>query len=173
LGPIIFGRGEEELPDAVARMLVERGESVALAESCTGGLLGKLLTDRPGSSAYFRGGVIAYSNESKQHLVGVPPDVLETAGAVSAATAEALVDNVRQRFGSTYGISVTGIAGPGGGTPDKPVGLVYIGLATPDGVLSFEQRFGDMPRDVIRHRSAHHAFHKLWVAMTNSATLRQ
>lgn len=162
LGDVVFGTGEQTLGDSVGELLSERQQTVAVAESCTGGLLGAALTDRPGSSSYFLGGVVAYSNAVKAAQVGVPEPLLAEHGAVSGPVAEALATQVRARLGSDFGLSVTGIAGPGGGTADKPVGLVYFGLAGPGGVEVVEQRFGaSSPRDVIRARSVHHALHLL------------
>ena len=104
--------------------------TIAVAESCTGGLLAAQLTEQAGSSDYFSGGVVAYSNRIKQTQLGVSAELLQRHGAVSAPVAHAMAQGVRERLGSTYGVSITGIAGPGGGTQEKPVGLVYIGIAT-------------------------------------------
>jgi nicotinamide-nucleotide amidase len=109
--------------------------TVAVAESCTGGLVLGRLTDRPGASAFVRGGFVAYSDEFKQQLVGVPSSLIERHGAVSEAVAIALADGARERAGADIGIGVTGVAGPDGGTPAKPVGLVWIALAGPAGRL--------------------------------------
>lgn len=147
---------QEDLVGHLARILVERKETLATAESCTGGLIGKLLTDQPGSSEYYLGGVVVYSNEIKQKLLGVPGDTLSRHGAVSAETAEAMAAGVRDRLNSTYAISVTGIAGPGGGTDLKPVGLVYLGLATGKGNFSREMRL-TRDREQNRLRSAYAA----------------
>jgi len=146
----------EDLVGHVARILVERNETIATAESCTGGLIGKLLTDRPGSSEYYLGGVVVYSNEIKEKLLGVPHVTLSQHGAVSAQTAEAMAAGARDRLKSTYAISVTGIAGPGGGTDEKPVGLVYLGLATGKGTFSREMRL-TRDREQNRLRSAYAA----------------
>lgn len=115
------------------------GASIATAESCTGGLIAHRITNVPGSSAYFPGGVVTYSDQAKESLLGVPHQTLLKHGAVSWQTAVAMARGAVQQFRSTYGLSVTGIAGPGGGTPGKPVGLVYIALATPDD--SYWKRF--------------------------------
>jgi PncC family amidohydrolase len=111
----------------------EAGLTFACAESCTGGLIASTLTDISGSSAVLLGGIVSYSNQAKEDLLGVPHETLVAHGAVSAPTAEAMAIGARTRLQSDYAISVTGIAGPNGGTPEKPVGLVYIGMATPDG----------------------------------------
>jgi PncC family amidohydrolase len=118
-----------EVAEIVGGMLQERGLSLATAESCTGGMIGELITAVPGSSAYYVGGVIAYSNEVKAALLGVPAEVLAEHGAVSGAVAEAMAQGIMERTASDVAVTTTGIAGPGGGTPDKPVGLVFIGLA--------------------------------------------
>ena len=127
----LFSRDGSTVDQQVADMLAER--SVAVAESCTGGLLAARLTDRAGSSAYFAGGVVAYSNEAKVRLVGVDADLIARVGAVSEEVAEALADGALERFGADFGIGVTGIAGPGGGTEEKPVGLVCFCVATASG----------------------------------------
>jgi nicotinamide-nucleotide amidase len=125
----LFGYDDQTLEAAVGQMLTERKLTLAIAESCTGGLLGHRLTNVSGSSRYLMGGVVAYSNEAKIRFLGVQPDVLEREGAVSEATAAAMATGVRDRFQTDLGVSITGIAGPTGGTPEKPVGLVYIALA--------------------------------------------
>ncbi len=147
-----YGADDETLASVVGQHLKNRGETLAVAESCTGGGLGQALTDIPGSSAYFWGGVIAYDNHVKRHLLDVDPDSLAEQGAVSHAVAQQMAAGVRSRLGTTWGLSITGIAGPDGGTPTKPVGLVYIGLATVDGhVTSSEHRFsGERGRDWVR-----------------------
>lgn len=120
------------LAQHAGELLSARNATVCAAESCTGGLILSTLTDIAGSSAYVLGGVVTYSNEAKMQLVGVPAATLEAHGAVSEPTARAMAEGARQLFKADYALSVTGIAGPGGGTPTKPVGLVYVGLAGPD-----------------------------------------
>ena len=123
--------------DLAARLLAAlrgRGWTLATAESCTGGLLGDALTDIAGSSDVYLGGVVAYANSTKVALLGVPAAVLASVGAVSPETAAAMAEGARRQFGAQLALATTGIAGPGGGSPEKPVGLVYLGLATPDGV---------------------------------------
>ena len=122
-------------------LLTGRRLTLATAESCTGGLVGHLITTVSGSSAYYLGGVIAYSNELKQALLGVPASILETHGAVSRECAEAMARGIREQTGADIGISTTGIAGPTGATLTKPVGLVYVACATPHGVTCEEHRF--------------------------------
>ena len=117
----------------VGQLLHERGLSLAVAESCTGGLLSHRITNVPGSSAYFNGAVVAYSNAVKQALLGVRPESLVQFGAVSEPVAREMARGVRLLLQAGLGLSVTGVAGPGGGTPDKPVGLVFIGLSSAEG----------------------------------------
>lgn len=134
LGDSCYGTAAEKMEEVVARLLTEKEMAVATAESCTGGFLAKRLTDVPGSSAYMERGVVTYSNKSKEELLGVPARTLEDYGAVSKETAQAMARGIRENAKTDIGISITGIAGPSGGTPTKPVGLVYIGIATPEGV---------------------------------------
>src|SRR5919107_467204 len=129
LDDYFFGEDDETLEGAVARLLEKRDATLALAESCTGGLLAKRLTDMPGSSAYFTEGLVTYSNEAKTRLLGVPEEMLAEHGAVSGPAAQAMAEGARRASGADYGLSVTGVAGPGGGTEEKPVGLVYVGVA--------------------------------------------
>lgn len=125
----------------IGELLREKGLKLAVAESCTGGLLASLITDVPGSSDYFLGGVVAYSNEVKERVLGVPGEVLGAVGAVSPECARAMAEGVRRLLGADLGLATTGIAGPGGATPTKPVGLVYIALAHPRGTIVREHRF--------------------------------
>ena len=129
LGENIFTTKGESLEEVVARDLNLNGATIAVAESCTGGLLAQRLTSIPGSSSYFLGGVVCYSNDLKRVWVDVPADLLESKGAVSMEVARALAEGIRRRSGSTLGLAVTGIAGPGGGSPEKPVGTVHVALA--------------------------------------------
>lgn len=119
----------------LARLLSEQNATLSTAESCTGGLIGHLLTNVSGSSHWYQGGVVSYSNELKMQVLGVKAATLERVGAVSESVAEQMATGARQAFNTTYAISVTGIAGPGGATVDKPVGLTYIGVATPESVM--------------------------------------
>jgi len=150
------------LDDLVAVGFAERGLTVATAESCTGGLLAGRLTERPGSSAWVLGGVVAYANSAKEQLLGVPRAVLEEHGAVSPEVAVALADGARARFGADVGVGITGVAGPGGGTPEKPVGTVHLCVAGPDG---HELRALRLPgsRSAVRERSVTQAMHLLRV----------
>ena len=148
-----FGTNEQSLTSVVGQLLRDRKETLAVAESCTGGGLGAILTEIPGSSDYFRGGVIAYANEVKQSLLQVSGDDLAQFGAVSDPVAQQMAIGVKKALNTSWGISITGIAGPGGGTEEKPVGLIYIGLASPDGTVeSFEYRLGNVRgRSLNRH----------------------
>lgn len=150
----LYAEGSESMEEVVGRLLTTHRKTVAMAESCTGGLIGHRLTQVPGSSAYVDRGVMCYSNQAKTDLLGVPPSLIERHGAVSAEVASAMARGMRERSGVSVALSVTGIAGPGGGTPTKPVGLVYIGLDAEDGrSITKEYRFsGD--RTVVKQRAS-------------------
>jgi PncC family amidohydrolase len=124
---------DEPLEVLIGRLLVQHGLTLAIAESCTGGLVSHRITNVSGSSTYFLGGVISYANEAKVHLLGVSPETLEKFGAVSSETVLAMARGVRGALSADIGISTSGIAGPTGGTPDKPVGTVWIGFSTATG----------------------------------------
>ncbi|MBS4913990.1 MAG: competence/damage-inducible protein A [Veillonella sp.] len=132
---------DQSVLELTADALLETKSTVATAESCTGGLVGKYLTDLPGSSAYMRGGVISYDNEIKHEVLGVSADDLATYGAVSETVARQMAEGTRKLMKTTYGVSTTGIAGPGGATDTKPVGLVYIGIAGPKGTKVYKNQF--------------------------------
>lgn len=151
-----YGINDDSIASVVGKLLSDAGETLAVAESCTGGGLGSMLTSVPGSSQYFHGGVITYENIVKISLLDVSQEDLATEGAVSHAVAKQMATGVVKKLGSNWGISITGIAGPGGGTESKPVGLVYIGIAKITGeVESFEHHFGALrSRDWIRRVSA-------------------
>jgi nicotinamide-nucleotide amidase len=155
----VYGADEETLPLVVGRRLRETGRTLAVAESCTGGLIGDRVTDVPGSSDYFLASVVAYSNEAKAELLGVPTETLRQHGAVSAETAQAMAEGVRRASGADIGLSVTGVAGPTGGTPAKPIGLTYVGLAEEGGGLSERHQFGGN-RQMVKERAAQMA---LWL----------
>jgi len=147
LGEYVFSSGGESLEEVVGMYLMMRQKTLAVAESCTGGLLSERLTRVPGSSNYFLGGAVCYRNELKTRLAGVPPELIEQNGAVSKPVAQALAEGIRKRTGASLGIGITGVAGPGGGTPEKPVGLVFIALADERGTEIREFRFpGDRER---------------------------
>ncbi len=129
LGERVFGEDDETLEMVVAGILITKGLNLAVSESCTGGLLSKRLTDIPGSSAYFERGVVSYSNEAKSSLIGVDPILIQTKGAVSTDVAEAMALGIKRSAKTDIGVSITGIAGPSGGTEEKPVGTVFIALA--------------------------------------------
>lgn len=145
LGETIYAVGETPLEEVVARLLAAHRMSVAVAESCTAGLIAHRLTQTPGASAYMDGGVVAYSNAAKRRWLGVTDDLLERHGAVSAEVAHAMAASVRAHAGTDLGIATTGIAGPDGATPQKPVGLVYVALAHAAGTEVREMRYGTEP----------------------------
>lgn len=142
-GALCYGADDDSLASVVLALLRRRGETVVVAESCTGGAIGAALAAVPGASDGFLGGVIAYSNAVKQDVLGVPAELLETHGAVSEPVAIAMADGARRLTGASWAIAVTGIAGPGGGSEDKPVGLVHIAVAGPEGSRSERVSFGD------------------------------
>jgi nicotinamide-nucleotide amidase len=153
LGDRIFAHSAVSLEEVVAELLATNRATIATAESCTGGLLAERLTRIPGSSSYFLGGAVCYSNELKTAWADVPPDVIATKGAVSSEVAIALAEGIRRRVGSTFGVGITGVAGPGGGSEEKPVGTVHIALAFPGGV---KERAVHLPgdREMIRFHAS-------------------
>jgi nicotinamide-nucleotide amidase len=132
----IFGREKDELADVVGQMLVQRHATLSVAESCTGGYLAHQFTQHAGSSAYFQGGIISYANEVKVNQLGVLQEILDLEGAVSETCVKAMAVGARKQLGSTYALATSGVAGPDGGTDDKPVGTIWIALAHPDGVIA-------------------------------------
>lgn len=150
----IIGYGDATLESAVGELLRGRGETVAAAESCTGGNIAHRFTALPGASDYFRGGVVAYSNDVKTALLGVNADDLNRFGAVSRPVAEQMAAGVRKATGTTYGIATTGIAGPTGGTPDKPVGTVWMAVAGPEETYSIRMVFGSLRSQNIERASS-------------------
>ncbi len=153
LGSDVYAEGETDLAEVVGRLLRERGLTVAVAESCTAGLIAKRLTDFAGSSEYFCGGVVAYADRAKVSLLGVSPETIGEHGAVSEETAREMVEGACRRFGSAAGLSVTGIAGPTGGTSDKPVGTVWLAAKCGDAIVT-QRRHYVGTRDVVRLRAA-------------------
>jgi nicotinamide-nucleotide amidase len=141
LGDAVYGVDGQELEEVVGALLKQRRLKLAVAESCTGGLIGGRITNIAGSSEYFERGVVVYSNLAKTEMLGVPPGLIEKYGAVSGQVAEAMAQGIRQSARTDLGLSVTGIAGPGGGTEEKPVGLAYVALASPQGIKTAEYRF--------------------------------
>ena len=163
-GVPVYSTDGRTVDDIVADELRSRALTLAAAESCTGGMLGARVTARPGSSDYFLGGVVSYSNQAKMDLLGVPPGMLAQYGAVSEEVAGAMAEGARTALGADFALSVTGIAGPGGGTEDKPVGLVYLGCSGPAGTRVRRSSFpGD--RDTVRTFSATGALHLLREAL--------
>ncbi|HIJ79750.1 MAG: CinA family nicotinamide mononucleotide deamidase-related protein [Desulfobulbaceae bacterium] len=137
LGPFVYGSDTDTLEKVIGSSLKERGQTLAVAESCTGGLLGHTITKAAGSSEYFLGGVVSYSNSLKERFLGVNRETLLKFGAVSSEVARAMADGARRQTAADYALAVTGIAGPAGGSEEKPVGTVYIGLATPEKIHDF------------------------------------
>ena len=151
LGDIIYSDHDDTLQECLGRMLTEHGKTVSTAESCTGGSISQLLTSVPGSSAYYLGGVTSYANSVKTDVLGVPADIIEKYGAVSSECVAAMAEGVRRLTGSDYSVATSGIAGPGGGTKDKPVGLIWFGVCSQMGVKTYKMQFnGDRKRNVER-----------------------
>jgi nicotinamide-nucleotide amidase len=166
LGDAVFGLDDETLQEVTARLLIERRTTLAVAESCTAGLVAARLTERPGASAFLKAGYVPYSNEAKVRDLEVPASLLAEHGAVSAPVAAAMADGARRRAGADLGLAVTGIAGPTGGTEAKPVGLVYIGLASTGPPQVEEVRFGSsLAREIVRHLAAQTAVNLLRLAL--------
>lgn len=161
LAEYLYGADTETLEGVASQLLRSRGETLSTAESCTGGMLGERITEVAGVSDVYVGGVVTYSNELKMKLLGVKPETLATFGAVSEQTAREMAEGCRYRMGSDWALSVTGVAGPGGGAEDKPAGLVYIGCAGPQGTLVKEFRFLGS-REQVRQRSTAAALCLLW-----------
>ncbi len=167
---LIVGENGEDVADGLVHALKRRGMTLAVAESCTGGLVAQRITAIPGVSPFFPGGIVSYSNEAKTALLGVPADMIAAHGAVSPEVAITMALGVRRRFATDIGLAITGIAGPSGGSPEKPVGLVYLGLATAHGTESRKLEIGpEQPRDVIRSRASKHAMNLARLAMVNGA----
>ncbi|WP_296416383.1 competence/damage-inducible protein A [Vulcanococcus sp. DEBay_Sum29NL08_54] len=161
-GQSCFGVDEQSLAEVVLEQLRQRGQTVAVAESCTGGGLGAALAAVPGASDVFLGGVIAYANGVKQGLLGVPAELLQAHGAVSDPVAQAMAEGARRATGADWGLAITGVAGPGGGSDEKPVGLVHLAIAGPDGCSSEGVRFGtSRGRTWIQTLSAGEALNRL------------
>jgi nicotinamide-nucleotide amidase len=166
LGEHIYGRDGDTLPIVIGRALAARGETLALAESCTGGLVGALVTEAPGASRYFLGGVVSYADALKRDLLGVPAGLLAEHGAVSEPVARAMAEGARTRLGASWAISLTGIAGPDGGTADKPVGTVWIGVAGPgDAGTQARKIFWPGEREMVRRMAAISSLHLLYKAL--------
>lgn len=153
LADAVYGVDDQELEEIIGALLKQRGQKLAVAESCTGGLIGARITNVPGSSDYFERAVVVYSNQSKMEVLGIAAEIIEKHGAVSRETATAMAEGIRRTAKTDLGLAVTGIAGPGGGTDKKPVGLVYIALASPSGLKVNEQRFSGN-REQVRLRAS-------------------
>ncbi len=163
IGPLIYGEDDETMEQVTGQLLAQQRRTIAVAESCTGGQLGARITSVSGSSAYFLGGVVAYSNEAKQALLDVPAALLEEHGAVSGPVAVAMAEGARGRFGADFAVATTGISGPEGGSDEKPVGLVYVGFASAEASEAQEFLF---PFDRERHRTVTTQVALDWVRRT-------
>ena len=147
----VFGEGDDQIEDVVGKLLGAKNVTVSTAESCTGGNIAAKLTSRPGSSKYFQGSIVAYANEVKINQLGVLPSTLEAHGAVSPETVVAMAEGIRSNLNTTFGVATSGIAGPGGGSVEKPVGLIYIAVSGPKGTVTEELRFSsDRSTNILR-----------------------
>ena len=168
LGPFIFSSDDETLEAALVKLLAARKETVAVAESCTGGLLANRLTNVPGSSEVFLAGYVTYSNEAKKDVLGVDPHLLEKHGAVSEEVAKAMAEGARSRAKATYALATTGIAGPTGGSAEKPVGTVFVALASADGTVA-KKLFYPSDRQTFKDVVTQHALEMLRRALLGSS----
>jgi len=159
-GSYIYGRDSDSLESVVGQLLKDNDKTLAVAESCTGGQLGMLITSAAGASSYFLGGLIAYANEIKIDKLGVASEIIEQHGAVSEQCAEAMAVGCRNLFGADYALSITGTAGPEGGTETKPIGTTFVGLASVHGNRTYEYHFAST-REFNRTRAAHAALELL------------
>ena len=166
LGTLVIGQDEQSIASVVGDLLREKKMTLATAESCTGGMIGEMITSVPGASDYYLGGVSAYANEIKRDFLGVAEETLARHGAVSQAIAKAMAIRCREKFSSDWAISVTGTAGPGGGTEETPVGLVYIGIAGPNGCKAHKHIFTST-RQHIRRRTTTAALNHLRLVISN------
>ncbi|HEY1490501.1 MAG TPA: nicotinamide-nucleotide amidohydrolase family protein, partial [Verrucomicrobiae bacterium] len=160
LGANIYGFDDEEIEQVVVRLLTEKKKTLALAESCTGGGIANRVTNVPGASAIFLGGVVSYANDVKEKFLGVRAKTLQQHGAVSEAVVREMAEGMREKFGADFALAVTGIAGPGGGTPDKPVGTVFIALAGAFGTV-VELKFNSYEREAFKQLTAQQALELL------------
>jgi nicotinamide-nucleotide amidase len=168
LGASLYGIDDDSLPAAAGRALLARGATVATAESCTGGLVGALFTEVAGSSAYYVGGAVTYTNEEKTRQLGVDPAIFVADGAVSEACVTAMACGARDRLGADFAVATSGIAGPGGGTAEKPVGIVWLAVAGPAGVRA-KRMFWPSDRDRIRTLAAYWAVSMVLTAAAEPA----
>jgi nicotinamide-nucleotide amidase len=169
LGPAVYGVNDETLEQVVVRLLTERRRTLALAESCTGGFIGHRLTNVPGASAVFLAGLVVYSNAAKQAFLGVKAETLAAHGAVSEPVARQMAEGARARTGADYAVAVTGIAGPTGGSPEKPVGTVFLALAGPTQTMA-EKRFNPWDRETFKHVTAQQALDLIRRTVTSEPT---
>jgi nicotinamide-nucleotide amidase len=153
IGPHAVGRGNIDIAGAVLKLLEAHGQSVATAESCTGGTVAQMLTAVPGASASYLGSVVAYDNRVKHEVLGVPESAFDDHGAVSEAVVLAMAEGVRQRLGTTWGVATSGVAGPSGGTEEKPVGMVWMAVAGPYGAKAWVHRFGSQRARIVQRAS--------------------
>ena len=166
IGDILYSEQDDTLEECIGRILRDHGKTVSAAESCTGGLISSLLTSVPGSSEYYLGSVTSYANEVKTGVLGVPEEIIERHGAVSSECVAAMAEGVRRLTGSDYSVATSGIAGPGGGSEEKPVGLVWIGVSSQEGTETFRMVFnGDRKRNTARF--AANALNKLRLKVIN------
>jgi nicotinamide-nucleotide amidase len=166
IGRYVYGCDDDTLESVTGRMLVDLGLTLSLAESCTGGLISARITNIAGSSRYFDRGYVCYSNQAKVDLLGVPERVIAEHGAVSEETAGFMAKGAQEKSSTDLALSVTGVAGPDGGSPQKPVGYICFGLATPDGVITAKQQYSGQ-RSSIRARAAQYALRMLWEYLIN------
>ena len=172
LRSFIYGRDPDQLEAVVVRLLAEKRKTLALAESCTGGFVAHRLTNIPGASAVFLAGIVSYSNEAKKSFLGVNPSTLESFGAVSEPVALEMAEGARQRAGADFSLAITGIAGPGGGTPEKPVGTVFIALATPEGTVA-KKFLNEYDRETFKFLTSQQALEMLRRTLLGLAAERQ
>ena len=165
LGDAIYGEGTDSMQKVIGKTLKERGMTVGVAESCTGGFLASLFTQLPGASEYFYGGIVSYDNSVKMNVLGVSKEVLDTYGAVSRECAEQMAAGARRVLGTDYAIATTGIAGPDGGTAEKPAGTVWIAVATPEGITSKKFTFNSTRRNINIERFAANALNMLRIQL--------
>jgi nicotinamide-nucleotide amidase len=164
-GSLVVGEGSDDVPEATVAQLAVQSATLATAESCTGGVVAQMITAIAGVSPFYFGGAVSYANLAKIELLGVPSALIAAHGAVSPEVAAAMAEGVRERLGADLGLSTTGVAGPSGGSPEKPVGLVYLGLATSKGTQIRRLDIGsDQPRDIIQRRASKAALN--WVRLT-------
>jgi len=168
LGDIVFGEEDEQLEDVIVRLLTEARKTLVLAESCTGGFIANRITNVPGASAVLLAGLVTYSNEAKKTLLGVTSKSLEEHGAVSEAVAKEMAEGARRLLGADFAISVTGIAGPTGGSEDKPVGTVFVGLATDSGTI-IKRQLNQYDRETFKYVTSQQALERLRRAMLKLA----